>query len=81
MSLPGRSGSHRSEVGRKPPAHAELNQLLESPEYRIPRGIVLSRLNVEKRGKVLHLPWYAVFCLEEAMDAAGPLPIAALPAI
>ena len=67
--------------GGSPRPMRKLNQLLESPEYRIPRGIVLSRLNVEKRGKVLHLPWYAVFCLEEAMDAAGPLPIAALPAI
>lgn len=49
--------------GRNARAHAALDHLLANDEYRVPQGIVLSRLNVERNGKVLYLPWYATFCL------------------
>ena len=49
--------------GRNPRAHAVLNHLLQSSECEVPWDIVLSRLNVEHKGKVVYLPWYATFCL------------------
>ncbi len=62
-------------------AHAALDKLLETDEFSIPRGVVLSRLNVEAEGKVVYLPWYAVFCLDEVLLAEAPLPRAVLPKI
>ncbi len=67
--------------GSSPRAHAALNQLLENAEYDIPRGIVFSRLNIEQRGKVVYLPWYAIFCLKDLMESVEPLPASELPAI
>lgn len=61
--------------GRTPRAHAALNGLLENSTYDIPQGYVFSRLNVEVRGKVVYLPWYAALCLSEALglpDASEP---------
>ena len=62
-------------------AHAALNALLESPEFDIPRGIVLSRLNIEAAGKVVYLPWYAAFCMDEVLLPEAKLPHIALPKI
>ena len=62
-------------------AHAALDRLLVSDEYAIPRGIVLSRLNVEAQGKVAYLPWYAIFCLDEVLQPEGELPHVQLPRI
>ena len=67
--------------GRNARAHAALNHLLQSPEYDIPRGIVLSRLNVECDGKVVYLPWYASFCLPQfTQPKVAPL-VADLPRV
>ena len=49
-----------SKSGRNARAHASLNNLLATEEYALDLGVVFSRLNVERRGKVLYLPWYAV---------------------
>lgn len=62
-------------------AHAALDALLESPEFDIPRGIVLSRLNIETSGKVVYLPWYAIFCLDEVLLPEAELPQVTLPRI
>lgn len=53
--------------GRSPRAHAALDTLLESKEYKINQGYVISRLNVEVADKVVYLPWYATLCLPEAL--------------
>ena len=62
-------------------AHAALDKLLEADEFAIPRGVVLSRLNVEVEGKVTYLPWYAVFCLDEVLLPEVSLPRAVLPKV
>ena len=49
--------------GRYYHAHAALDRLLATPEYGVDLGIVLSRGNVERVGKVLYLPLYAMFVL------------------
>lgn len=49
--------------GRYYHAHAALDRLLTTPEYGVDLGIVLSRGNVERAGKVLYLPLYAMFVL------------------
>jgi predicted AAA+ superfamily ATPase len=49
-----------SKSSRNARAHASLNNLLATEEYALDLGVVFSRLNVERRGKVLYLPWYAV---------------------
>lgn len=54
--------------GRSPRAHEALDKLLSTSEYGIERGYVLSRLNVERRDRVVYLPWYAAACLSEALD-------------
>lgn len=51
-------------------AHAALNHMLGTPEYDVELGIVLSRGNVERDGKVLYLPLYASFCLPELLDGS-----------
>ncbi len=49
--------------GRYYHAHAALDHVLETEGYNVDLGIVLSRGNVERRGKVLYLPLYALpFC-------------------
>ncbi len=62
-------------------AHAALDKLLGADEFAIPRGVVLSRLNIETEGKVVYLPWYAIFCLDEVLLPEAPLPRAVLPKI
>ena len=49
-----------AKSGRSARAHAALNNLLATKEYALDLGVVFSRLNVERDGKVLYLPWYAV---------------------
>lgn len=53
--------------GRSPRAHDALNKLLDTPDYGIEKGYVISRLNVEQRGRVVYLPWYATMCLSETL--------------
>lgn len=58
--------------GRYYHAHAALDHVLETEGYGADLGIVLSRGNVERRGKVLYLPLYAIPFLPLLLDA--PLP-------
>lgn len=44
-------------------SHAALNNVLDTAGYGVDLGIVLSRGNVERDGKILYLPSYATFCL------------------
>ena len=62
-------------------AHAALDKLLASEEFGIPRGVVLSRLNIETDEKVVYLPWYAQFCLDEVLLPEAELPKISLPKI
>lgn len=55
--------------GRYYHAHAALDNVLENQGYGIRLGIVLSRGNVERRGKVLYLPIYATYLLDNYLDA------------
>lgn len=54
--------------GRTPRRHAALDHLMNSGEYGLPYGIVLSRLNVEvdKDKRVRYLPLYMTMCLDYA---------------
>ena len=58
--------------GRYFHAHAALDHLLETPEYGVDLGIVLSRGNVERAGKVLYLPFYAMFVLPDYLGSTVP---------
>lgn len=49
-----------AKSGRNARAHAVLNNLLATKEYELDLDVVFSRLNVERNGKVLYLPWYAI---------------------
>ena len=49
-------------------SHAALDHVLDTPEYGVDLGIVLSKGNVERDGKVLYLPLYATFCLPAYLD-------------
>lgn len=49
--------------GRYYHAHAALDNVLANSGYGVKQGIVLSRGNVERKGKVLYLPLYAVYLL------------------
>jgi len=60
--------------GRSFRTHASLDVLLASEEYGIPLGIVLSRSNVMREGKVLYLPIYAAGMVRELYCADTPLP-------
>ena len=51
--------------GRYYHAHASLDHVLATQGYGVRQGVVLSRGNVEREGKVLYLPLYATFCLPE----------------
>lgn len=62
-------------------AHAALNGLLGADGFDIPRGLVLSRLNIERTDRVIYLPWYAIFCIDELFAREEPLPRAVLPSI
>ena len=41
----------------------------------------MSRLNIEVDEKVVYLPWYAQFCLDEVLLPEAELPKVALPKI
>lgn len=56
--------------GRKVRAHAALDKLLEVGEYKIQEAVVLSRNNLSREGKVLYLPIYMTFCLDELTELA-----------
>ena len=49
-------------------AHASLDKMLENEGYGVEQGIVLSRGNVERDGKILYLPLYAVYLLPKYLD-------------
>lgn len=54
--------------GRKVRSHAALGHLLDVRDFKIPEGVVLSRQNVERVGKVTYLPFYMTFCLDELTE-------------
>ena len=62
-------------------AHAALDKLQASEECGMPRGIVLSRLNIELDDKVVYLPWYPQFFLEDVLLPDAELPKVTLPKI
>ena len=49
-------------------AHVALDHVLETEGYGVQQGIVLCRGNVERDGKVLYLPLYAVYLLPKWLD-------------
>ena len=51
--------------GRGYRTHAAIDAAMANRDYRIPRGVVLSRSNVEQDGDVTYLPLYASWCLAE----------------
>jgi uncharacterized protein len=51
-------------------AHASLDKLLANEGYGLEQGIVLSRGNIERDGKVLYLPLYAVYLLPKYLDGS-----------
>ena len=55
--------------GRKIRSHAALNRLLAIDEYKIRNAIVLSRNTLSREGRVLYVPLYMVFCLNELTDS------------
>lgn len=55
--------------GRYYHAHAALDNVLDTPDYGVGLGIVLSRGNVERDGKVLYLPLYAIHLLPNYLRA------------
>ncbi|PLS28879.1 ATP-binding protein [Bifidobacterium parmae] len=58
--------------GRSYRVHAAIDAILNNPEYRIERGVVLSRSNVERDGAVTYLPIYASWCLKEICGLLSP---------
>ena len=58
--------------GRYYHAHATLDHVLETEGYNADLGIVLSRGNVERRGKVLYLPLYALPFMSLYLEAPIP---------
>lgn len=58
--------------GRYYHAHAALDHVLETEGYNVELGIVLSRGNVERRGKVLYLPLYALPFLPLYLESPIP---------
>ena len=55
--------------GRYYHAHAALDHVLQTEEYGVELGIVLSRGNIERDGKVLYLPLYALPFLPMYLNA------------
>ncbi len=51
--------------GRSMRTHASLDYIMQSGEYGVEQGVVLSRLNVEydKTGRTVYLPFYMTMCL------------------
>ncbi len=58
--------------GKKVRAHAALDRLMSVSEYKIPEAVVLSHENLSKEGKVLYVPIYMTFCLDEFMEKDDP---------
>lgn len=58
--------------GRYYHAHAALDHVLETEGYNVDLGIVLSRGNVERSGKVLYLPLYALPFLPLYLETLVP---------
>ena len=58
--------------GKKVRAHAALDRLMSVGEYKIPEAVVLSHENLSKEGKVLYVPIYMTFCLDEFMEKDDP---------
>ena len=54
--------------GRKVRSHAALDRLLGIGEYKIRDAIVLSRNPLERDGRILYVPLYLAFCLDEFAD-------------
>ncbi len=69
--------------GRSPRRHAALDHLMESKEYDLPYGIVLSRLNVEvdHRSRVRYLPLYMTMCLPALGSTNDVHPLVAAPVL
>ena len=67
--------------GKKTRSHAALNRLLEVDEYKIREAIVLSRNNVSLEGKILYLPLYMTFCLNEFCDSSDGSDFTFAPAV
>lgn len=57
--------------GRKVRAHAALDKLLGVGEYKIREAAVLSRNNLSHEGKVLYLPIYMTYCLDELTELSA----------
>ena len=58
--------------GKKVRAHAALDRLMSVGEYKIPEAVVLSHENLCKEGKILYVPIYMTFCLDEFMEKDDP---------
>ena len=54
--------------GRKIRSHAALDRLLGMGEYKIRDAIVISRNPLERDGRILYVPLYLTFCLDEFAD-------------
>lgn len=54
--------------GRKVRSHAALNRLLDVGDYKIMDAIVLSRNNLSREGRILYVPLYMAFCLDELVE-------------
>ena len=54
--------------GRKIRSHAALDRLLGIGEYKIRDAIVISRNPLERDGRILYVPLYLTFCLDEFAD-------------
>ena len=63
-AFPQRQSRNRSFVGR-PSAYGRVP--CHRKEYALDLGVVFSRLNVERDGKVLYLPWYAAPFIGQAI--------------
>ena len=58
--------------GKKVRAHAALDRLMSVDEYKIPEAVVLSHENLGKEGKILYVPIYMTFCLDEFIEKDDP---------
>jgi predicted AAA+ superfamily ATPase len=58
--------------GRTYRAHAAIDAVLANEACHVSHGIVLSRSNVMRDGKITYLPTYASWCLRDICDLAAP---------
>lgn len=54
--------------GRKVRSHDALDRLLDIGEYKIRDALVLSRNRLERDSRILYVPLYMTFCLDEFTD-------------